>query len=92
MSDDNWFWQVSKMTYFKRLDRLMVGKSKLDLCQDYVGSCICKDQHGSARKIKRTDSIFKMHIKSNRFSLSSTLPILKVNKCEIYSNLYNFLP
>ena len=41
MSDDNWFWQVSKMTYFKRLDRLMVGKSKLDLCQDYVGSCIC---------------------------------------------------
>ena len=48
MSDDNWFCQVSKMTYFKRLDRLMVGKSKLDLCQDYVGSCICRDQHGLA--------------------------------------------
>ena len=52
MSDDNWFWQVSKMTYFKRLDRLMVGKSKLDLCQDYVGSCICRDQHGLAKKIR----------------------------------------
>ena len=49
MSDDNWFWQVSKMTYFKRLDRLMVGKSKLDLCQDYVGFRRCFDQHGIGR-------------------------------------------
>ena len=63
MSDDNWFWQVSKMTYFKRLDRLMVGKSKLDLCQDYVGSCICKDQHGLAKNTKEQRQGLQINIR-----------------------------
>ena len=41
---------------------------------------------------KGTASGFKMYIKPNRFSLSSALPILKVNECETYRNLYTFSP